>query len=116
MSICIALAIFNAVLATVLQNARVAFSTGRDGTWAPMFNRGLVATHPRYHSPWIATLFAGFASMALCFLGLNLILVLSGTGIVIVYAAVIAGFHGGTARAAKATPPVTGCRFTRFGP
>ena len=98
-SICIALAIFNAVLATVLQNARVAYCTGRDGTWAGPFNRGLVATHPRTHAPWGATLFAGFASMALCFLGLNLILVLSGTGIVIVYGAVclasIAGRRSG---------------------
>ena len=87
-SISVALAIFNAVLATVLQNARVAYCTGRDGTWIGPFNRSLTATHPRTHSPWVATLFAGFASMALCFLGLNLILVLSGTGIVIVYGAV----------------------------
>jgi amino acid transporter len=87
-SICIALAIFNAVLATVLQNARVAWCTGRDGTWTGLLNRALATVHRRFHSPWIATLFAGFASMALCFLGLNLILVLSGTGIVIVYAAV----------------------------
>jgi amino acid transporter len=87
-SICIALAIFNAVLATVLQNARVAFSTGRDGTWPHPINRPLAAVHARYQSPWIATLVAGFTSMALCFLGLDLILVLSGTGIVIVYAAI----------------------------
>ena len=109
-SICIALAIFNAVLATVLQNARVAYSTGRDGTWIGAFNRGLIATHPRTHSPWIATLFAGFASMALCFLGLNLILVLSGTGIVIVYGAVclasIAGRVKGKSRDASYRMPL----------
>ena len=75
-SICIALAIFNAVLATVLQNARVAFSTGRDGTWPRPINRQLAAVHARYQSPWMATLVAGFTSMALCFLGLDLILVL----------------------------------------
>ncbi len=109
-SISVALAIFNAVLATVLQNARVAFSTGRDGTWAGPLNRGLIATHPRYQSPWIATLFAGFASMALCFLGLDLILVLSGTGIVIVYAAVclasIAGRRSGKSDAARYRMPL----------
>jgi amino acid transporter len=109
-SICIALAIFNAVLATVLQNARVAFCTGRDGTWTGALNRGLAAVHPRFHSPWIATLFAGFASMALCFLGLNLILVLSGTGIVIVYAAVclasIIGRSKGASRDASYRMPL----------
>lgn len=97
-SICIALAIFNAVLATVLQNARVAYCTGRDGTWTGPLNRGLAAVHPRFHSPWVATLFAGFASLALCFLGLNLILVLSGTGIVIVYGAVCLASIAGRAK------------------
>ena len=109
-SICIALAIFNAVLATVLQNARVFYCTGRDGTWGARINRGFIATHMRYHSPWIATLFAGFASMALCFLGLDLILVLSGTGIVLVYGAVclasIAGRRNGASQAAAYRMPL----------
>jgi amino acid transporter len=85
-SICIAIAIFNAVLATVLQNARFFYSTGRDESWHPRINRGLVLTNA-FHSPWMATLVAGGASVLLCFLGLNLVLVLTGTSIVFVYAA-----------------------------
>src|SRR5664279_1304733 len=46
-----------------------------------------MVTHDRFHSPWIATLAAGAASMAVCFLGLQLLLVLTGTGIALIYAA-----------------------------
>jgi len=86
-SVCIALAIINAVLATVLQNARLFFRTGHDSTWHPSVNRAFKNIHPRFQSPWIATLIAGGASILLCFLGLNLILVLTGTGIAVVYMA-----------------------------
>jgi amino acid transporter len=103
-SIAIALAILNAVLATVMQNARFIYCSGRDGTWQRHLNTALTATHDRFQSPWIATLLAGFASILLCFLGLNLILVLTGTGIVIVYAALclaaIAGRRTGSTKSA----------------
>jgi amino acid transporter len=84
-SIGIALAIINAVLATVLQNARFFYRTGHDGTWHGRLNHAFTVTHPRFQSPWLATLIAGFVSIALCFLGLDLILMLTGTGIVLVY-------------------------------
>jgi len=107
-SICIAIAIFNAVLATVLQNARFFYSTGRDESWHPRMNRGLVLTN-RFHSPWMATVAAGGASALLCFLGLNLVLVLTGTSIVFVYAAmclaaIFARRAGQTDRAAYRMP------------
>lgn len=87
-SLSIALAIFNAVLATLLQNARFLFSTGRDLAWQAHVNRAFVRTHSRFHSPWVATLAAGGSSILMCFLGLNLVLVLTGTGIVLTYAGV----------------------------
>ena len=97
--ISIALAIFNAILATVLQNARFFYSTGRDGVWHRHVNSAFLNTHARFHSPWIATLVAGLASMAMCFLGINLILVLTGTSIAVIYVAVciatIAGRRSG---------------------
>lgn len=99
-SLSIALAIVNAVLATVLQNARFFFSTGRDAAWHPYVNDFFTRTHARFHSPWIATLAAGGASLVMCFLGLNLLLVLTGTGIVLTYAgmclATLAGRRTGT--------------------
>jgi len=103
-SLSIALAIVNAVLATLLQNARFLFSTGRDSAWHSMINDAFTRTHARFRSPWIATLAAGASSVLVCFLGLNMLLVLTGTGIVLTYAGVciatLAGRHtGATANA-----------------
>jgi amino acid transporter len=94
-SLAIAFAIINAALATLLQNARFLFSTGRDLAWHPHINDGFTRTHARYHSPWIATLAAGGSSILTCFLGLKLVLVLTGTGIVLTYAGVCAAALAG---------------------
>ena len=106
----VALAIVNAVLATILQNARFFYSTGRDTTWQPLINSALSTTHVRFNSPWIATLASGAGAVLACFLGLNLILVLTGTGIAIVYAAicvaVISGRHFGTSDQAAYRMPL----------
>ncbi|HEY2445020.1 MAG TPA: APC family permease [Rhizomicrobium sp.] len=99
-SLSIALAIINAVLATLLQNARFLFSTGRDLAWHRHINDGFTRTHPRFHSPWVATLVSGGSSILMCSLGMNLLLVLTGTGIVLTYAGVcaatLAGRRNGT--------------------
>ncbi|MGH6876196.1 MAG: APC family permease, partial [Rhizomicrobium sp.] len=87
-SLSIALAIVNAVLATLLQNARFLFSTGRDSAWHYFINDAFTRTHARFRSPWLATLAAGASSVAMCFLGLNMLLVLTGTGVVLTYAGV----------------------------
>jgi amino acid transporter len=103
-SIGIALAIINAVLATVLQNARFFYRTGHDRTWHPRINNAFTITHPRFQSPWMATLIAGVVSLLMCFLGLDMILMLTGTGIVIVYIGVclaaIFGRRNGSSNAA----------------
>ena len=109
-SIGIALAIINAVLATVLMNARVLYRTGHDGTWHGTLNKAFTLTHASFHSPWIATLVSGLASIAMCFLGLNLILMLTGTGIVLVYlgicVAAIAGRRTGASHKALYRMPL----------
>jgi amino acid transporter len=108
-SLSVALAIFNAVLATVLQNARFFYSTGRDFAWHTSINDAFMVTHDRFHSPWIATLAAGILSMAMCFLGLQQLLVLTGTGIAIIYAAMciaaIAGRRSGASNHATYRMP-----------
>lgn len=86
-SLSVALAILNAVLATVLQNGRFFYSTGRDSAWHGRINNLFMLTHMRFHSPWAATLVAGLSAIAMCFVGLNLLLVLTGAGIVITYIA-----------------------------
>ena len=56
--------------------------------------------HPRFHSPWIATLAMGAATIACCFIPQKLLIILSGTNVVMLYAgvsvAVIAGRINGT--------------------
>jgi amino acid transporter len=94
-SLSVAIAIINAVLATLLQNARFLFSTGRDTAWHASINDALTRTHSRYHSPWFATVAAGASSIVMCFLGMNLLLVLTGTGIVLTYAGVCAATLAG---------------------
>lgn len=109
-SMAVALAILNAVLATLMQNARFFYSTGRDGAWHPRINGIFMITHDRFHSPWIATLAAGVSSMAMCFLGLQWLLVVTGTSIAIVYAAVcvaaIAGRRSGVSNHAAYRMPL----------
>ncbi len=109
-SLSVALAIFNAVLATVMQNARFFYSTGRDVAWHPRINNAFMVTHDRFNSPWIATLAAGVFSMAACFLGLQLLLVVTGTSIAIVYAimciAAIVGRRTGASRHAAYRMPL----------
>ena len=90
-SVGIALAIVNAVLATIMQNGRFFFSTGRDSTWHGRINDAFTRTHRRFNSPWIGTLASGASAIAMCFLGMQLLLVLTGTGIVLIYAAVSVG-------------------------
>jgi amino acid transporter len=85
----------------------VFYSTGRDGTWHPRINDAFLITHDRFNSPWIATLTAGVPSIAMCAIGLQSLLVI--TGIVLIYAAVcvaalVGRRTGGTDHAAYRMP------------
>jgi amino acid transporter len=108
-SLSIALAIINAVLATVLQNGRFFFSTGRDECWHSTINDQFTRTHSRFHSPWVGTLVAGGLAILACFLGLQLLLVLTGAGISVTYvalsiASLTGRWRGRTDRAAYRMP------------
>jgi amino acid transporter len=95
----VAFAIINAVLATLLMNARFFYSTGRDNSWHGRINGLFTLTHRRFHSPWVATLAAGGSAVAVCFLGLQFLLVLTGAGISVTYVALcvatLAGRYSG---------------------
>ena len=58
---------FNAIIAIVAQFSRMMFASGRDGFWLPAFNRALKIIHPRFGTPWIATLLFGVPSALLAF-------------------------------------------------
>ncbi|WP_084265136.1 APC family permease [Actinomadura macra] len=108
-SLAIALAILNAVIAIMLLTARLIFSSGRDGTWSPKIDGALTALHPRFGTPWIATILTGVLSAGACFLDEKFLLVVTGTSLVVVYGAlclaVIAGRrNGSTAHAGYRMP------------
>ena len=108
-SLGIALAIVNAVIATVLINARFLFSSGRDGVWHGWFNTALTRMHGRFQSPWVATLLAGVSACAACFIPFHTLLVMNGTGVVVMYlllclAAIAGRITGSTAHAAYRMP------------
>ena len=108
-NVAVALAIINADIAVVVLVSRMLFSSGRDEVWAPPVNRALTLVHSRYGSPWAATLVTGALAAVLCFVDLNLLLVMTGTAIVVVYGAlcvaVIAGRRtGSTAHALYRMP------------
>lgn len=99
-SLAIALAILNAVIAIILQAARLLFSSGRDRTWPAPLSTALASVHSTHQSPWIATIVVAVLSAGACFIDLNLLFVVTGTSLVVLYillcAAVIVGRHNGT--------------------
>ncbi len=108
-SLGIALAIVNAVIAVVLINARFFFSSGRDRVWNGALNASLTRVHSRFDSPWVATLAAGVTGVATCFVPFHVLLVLNGTGVVVMYVllcmAVLAGrLTGSSAHGAYRMP------------
>ena len=99
-SLGVAIAIVNAMIAIGLINARQLYCSGRDGVWPTPVNRWVAAVHPRFHSPWIATLVMGALTAGCCLLPIGLLVMLTGTGLAVIYAgvclAVIAGRRNGT--------------------
>lgn len=84
----VVIAILNASIACILSCARFFYSTGRDGAWGRPIDTWMQAIHPRFDSPWLATLFTGGVGVAACFLPLTLLLVLSGAGLIAIYAGI----------------------------
>ena len=83
LGLCVAAAILNAAIAGVACYGRFLYSSGRDAIWPAPVNTALMTIHPRFGSPWVATLVMGAAGMAWCFASLNiLIIVASANGIV----------------------------------
>lgn len=102
LSLGVVVAIVNAVIAILLISARMMFSTGRDRAWPASISRGLSSIHPRFGTPWIATIVTGIAAAAVCFVDFQTLLVVTGTSLVVVYGAlavaVMAGRRNGSTR------------------
>jgi amino acid transporter len=105
----VAIAVLNAAIAFLLACARFFYSTARDRSWGYPLDAWMQALHPRHASPWVATLICGGVGVAACFLPLTLLLLLSGTGLIAVYAgialaAIVGRRTGATAHAAYRMP------------
>src|SRR5580698_1330222 len=101
-SLGVALAIFNATIAVLLLAARVMFSTGRDRVWPGPISRALALTHGRFHSPWVATIVCGVLAALACLVPDGVLLLLTGSGLILVYsalcvAALVGRWRSGTA-------------------
>ncbi|WP_051221686.1 APC family permease [Conexibacter woesei] len=64
-SLAIAAAILNAVIAILLQCARIMWSSGRDRAWPGPVNKVFCAVHPQLKTPWLATIVVGAVGVIL---------------------------------------------------
>jgi amino acid transporter len=107
----VALAIVNAVVATVLLTARQVYATARDGVWPSAWNARLLTIHPRFHSPWTATLVTGAIAGLLCLVDLKVLLIITGAGAAGIYAvlcvALMAGRQTGSTAASHHRAPLS---------
>lgn len=95
-SVGIAIAVINAVLAILLQFGRTLFASARDRSWPEAINRPLGRIHPTLRTPVVATLIVGvIAALCLWLVPFDVLLVATSAGIVILYALVgLAAFVG----------------------
>ncbi|MEV6067691.1 APC family permease [Nocardia sp. NPDC052001] len=85
-SVAIAIAIVNAVIAIILQIARLIFASARDRSWPDPIDRALSGVHPRWQTPVAATLVTGaIAAIAAATLPLNWLITATGAGLIVVY-------------------------------
>ena len=91
----VVIAIINAAIVTVLASARFFWCTGRDCVWGYRFDEFISAIHPKWQSPWIATLIIGAIGVACCFISLKFLLILNGGGLIVTYAAISLGALAG---------------------
>jgi len=91
----VVIAIVNAAIVTVLASARFFWCTGRDCVWGYRFDEFIGAIHPKWQSPWIATLIIGLIGVFCCFISLKFLLILNGGGLIVTYAAISLGALAG---------------------
>jgi amino acid transporter len=104
-SLGIALAIFNAVIAIMLQAGRLLFASARDRSWPDAIGNPLARVHPRLRTPVLATLVAGLASAIVAwFVPLKVLIIATGANVTLIYllvglSALVGRARGRTSRA-----------------
>ncbi|WP_165968164.1 amino acid permease [Saccharopolyspora elongata] len=109
-SLGIAIAVINAVIAIMLQLGRSLYSAARDRSWPDAISGPLTWVHPRLRTPVVATLtVAALGTLAYWLLPFQVLLLGSGASLVITYvvvglAALVGRIRGRTRRAAYRMP------------
>lgn len=109
-SLGIAVAIFNAVIAIMLQAGRLLFASARDRSWPDAVGGPLGRVHPRLRTPVTATLVVGVAAAVVSwFVPLSVLIIATGANVTLIYllvglAALVGRARGRTARAAYRMP------------
>ena len=85
MSLGVALALFNAMLAISLMGGRQLYSSARDQAWPPRISAAVSRLHLRFNSPWVATTVLGATGVLWCLVPLDLLLILIGDGTAAIY-------------------------------
>ena len=101
----VVVAIVNAIVATILATARFLYGTARDRSWGRPLDRWMVTIHPRLGTPWIGTLIAGAVAIVACLVPLRLLLSVSGSGLVAIYAGIAIAAIVGRRRGLTAAAP-----------
>jgi amino acid transporter len=86
-SLGVALAILNAMIAVALVGGRQIWATARDRCWPQGVSSLMVKVHPRFGSPWVATLTLGVFALVLCFAPSPLLITIIGNTNVALYGA-----------------------------
>ena len=103
MSLGVALALFNAMLAISLMGGRQLYSSARDQAWPPRISAAVSRLHLRFNSPWVATTVLGTTGVLWCLVPLNVLLILIGEGTAAIYACMcVAAIRGRAGSAAHA--------------
>ena len=121
MSLGVALAVFNTMIAIALMAGRQLYATGRDGLWPGTVSRMLAETHRRWGSPWVATLVMGGCGLLGCLLDPHVLVLILGNSNVLTYSglclAALQGRRTGMSQHAAwrmpgfPAPPVVGLLF-----
>lgn len=109
MSLAVAAALFNTMIAIMLSAGRQLYASARDNAW-PAGGRHLAALHPRFGSPHVATLVVGGAALACCLLPASVLVTILANGNIATYAtlclAAIAGRRSGLTADTQARAPL----------
>lgn len=109
MSLAVAAAIFNTMIAIMLTAGRQLYASARDRAWSANGGR-LASLHPRFGSPHVATLAVGGAALVCCLLPPGVLVTILANGNVATYAtlclAAIAGRRSGLTDNTHARAPL----------